>query len=55
MHLHLSEEFVRSKAVNDLLLAISEGVKEGTKMMEEAKTFLDGLEDSVNDPWHHVQ
>lgn len=45
------QEFIQSKSVNDLLLAISEGVKEGTRLMEEAKAFLDGLNTSINDAW----
>lgn len=45
------QEFIQSKSVNDLLLAISEGVKEGTRLVEEAKAFLDGLNTSINDAW----
>lgn len=45
----LQTEFIQSKSVNDLLLAISEGVKEGTRLVEEAKAFLDGLNTSINE------
>lgn len=45
----LQTELIQSKAVNDLLLAISEGVKEGTRLVEEAIAFLDGLNTSINE------
>lgn len=46
------KDLIQQKAVNDLLLAMNDGAKEGARMAEEAKTFLNGLEDSINDAWH---
>ena len=45
------KDLIQQKAVNDLLLAMNDGAKEGARMAEEAKTFLNGLEDSINDAW----
>lgn len=45
----LRTDLIQQKAVNDLLLAMNDGAKEGARMAEEAKTFLNGLEDSINE------
>ncbi|CAJ1391874.1 unnamed protein product [Effrenium voratum] len=44
----LETDLIKHRATNNLLLAVSEGVTEGTRLVEEARTFLDGLGDSVN-------
>ncbi|CAK8995270.1 Hypothetical protein SCF082_LOCUS4279 [Durusdinium trenchii] len=45
----LRTAFITHKANNDLLLAMNEGAKEGTRLVEEAKTFLDGLNTSITE------